>query len=140
MSFWRRISPSRAVADFANEWRQPNPHRWQVLGVAVAATFAVMVMFIPESQRVEPAPPDITWITSFAADRTEAEIIASNIANQERKDRLAAEAAERAERRKEMYRALGRATGVDVDAMEAEIERERAAEAAAQQASAPSGQ
>jgi len=32
MSFWRQISPRRAVTDFANEWRQPNPYRWRVLG------------------------------------------------------------------------------------------------------------
>jgi hypothetical protein len=138
MGFWRLISPRRAVEDFAHEWRQPNPYRWRVLGVSVAATFALMMLLLPESERIQPRPPQVTWITTFAEGRTDDEIVASNLENQQRKDRLAAEAAERAERRREAYRALGRATGVDVDSMEAEIERERAAEQpAAPQARAP---
>lgn len=141
MSFWRQISPRRAVTDFAHEWRQPNPYRWRILGVSVAATFALMMILLPESQRIEPRPPKVTWITTFAEGRSDDDIVASNRANQERKDKLAAEAAERAERRKEAYKALGRATGVDVDSMEANIDRDRAAEeAAAQQARAPVAQ
>ena len=65
-----------------------------------------------------------------APDRTDEEIMASNIANQERKDALRAEQERIAEEKKDMYRALGRATGIDVEAMEAEIEAERAAEEA----------
>jgi hypothetical protein len=138
MNFWRLISPRRAVEDFAHEWRQPNPYRWRVLGVSVAATFALMMLLLPDSERIQPRPPEVTWITTFAEGRTEAEIIASNVENQRRKERLAAEAADRAERRRQAYKALGRATGVDVDEMEAEIERERAAEqASARQARAP---
>jgi len=52
MSFWRRISPRRAVEDFAGEWRQPTPYRWQILGLAVAGTFAMMILFIPKSERI----------------------------------------------------------------------------------------
>lgn len=133
MSFWRQISPRRAVSDFAHEWRQPNPYRWRVLGVSVAATFALMMLLLPESERIRPQPPEVTWITTFAEGRSDDEIVASNLENQRRKERLAAEAAERAERRKQAYKALGRATGLDVDAMEAEAERERAAEEAAAQ-------
>ena len=128
MSFWRRISPKRAVKDFAHEWQQPNPYRWQVLGVSIAATFAVMAVFIPPNQHVPPARPQVTYITSFAPDRSEDEIIASNLANQQRQDELRAERERRIERRKELYRALGRATGLDVDSMEAEILRGEAAE------------
>ena len=118
MSFWRQISPRRAVADFAQEWRQPYPYRWRILGVSVAATFALMVVMIPDSERVEPRPPEVTWITTFRPDRTEEEIIASNIENQKRKDRLAAEAAARAEQRKRNARALGQAMGFDVEELE----------------------
>ena len=128
MSFWRRISPRRAVADFAHEWQQPNPYRWRVLGVSIAATFAILMVFIPEDQRIEPRPPQITWITTYAPGRTDEEILASNLANQQRKEELAKLQAEREERRKELYRQLGRATGLDVDAMEAEIAREQAAQ------------
>lgn len=130
MGFWRRISPRRAVEDFAQEWRQPAPHRWKVLGVSAAATFFIFMMFVPESQRVEPRPPQITWITTFAPDRTQEEIVASNVANQRRQDELAARLARREEIRKNLYRELGRATFVDVDAMERQIAAEEAAVAA----------
>ena len=90
MSFWRRISPRRAVEDFAEEWRRPQPYRWRALGLAVAATFALMVILIPESQRAEPARPNVTYITSWRADRTDEEIIASNLENQRRQEDLAA--------------------------------------------------
>ena len=119
MSFWRSIStPRRAAVDFAEHWKQPTPHRWQVLGVAMALTFAMIMLAIPESQRIPPAKPDVTYITTLAPDRTLAEIEASNIANQARKDRRAALLAEREERRRENFRALGRATFLDVDALE----------------------
>ncbi len=115
MSYWRNISPRGAVDDFVHEWRRPNPYRWRVLGVSVAATFTLMVVMIPDSERVEPRPPKVTWISTFAPGRTDAEIIASNIENQKHKDQLAAERAERAERKKEAARALARASGFDPD-------------------------
>lgn len=141
MAFWRNVSPRGAIGDLINEWRQPNPYRWQILGVSVAATFVLMTLMIPESQRAEPRPPHVTYITTFEANRTEAEIVASNIANQKVKDEVARREAENAEYRKEAAKALGRATGIDVDAMEADIERRKAAEeaAAARQAPAASG-
>jgi hypothetical protein len=137
MSFWRRISPRHAVQDFANEWRQPAPHRWKVLGVSVAATFFIGMMFVPKSQRIQPRPPEVTWITSYAADRTDAEIAASNLANQRRQDEIAARLAKREEIRKNLYRELGRATFVDVDAMERKIAEEEAAAKAAADAATP---
>ena len=131
MSFWSRISPKRAIDDFAGQWHEPTPHRWQILGVAAAATFAVLMVFIPETERGPPARPEVTYITTWAADRSREEIVASNLANQARKNALAARRAEIEERKKELYRALGRATFIDVDEMEADIQRERAVNAPA---------
>ena len=118
MSFWRRISPRGAIEDLVHEWRRPNPYRWRILGVSVAATFALMVVMIPESERVEPQPPEITWITTFRPDRTDEEIMASNIENQKRKDAAEGEAVARAEERQQRARALGQAMGFDVDELE----------------------
>jgi len=128
--FFRRVSPRRAITDFHDQWKQPTPHRWQILGVAMAATFAVFMLFIPDSQKAPPARPDVMYISTLDDDRTEAEIIASNCANQQLKDELQARIDASEERRREMYEALGRATFIDVDEMKAEIEAERAAEAA----------
>jgi len=119
MSFWRQISsPRGAVDDLLHEWKRPNPYRWRILGVSVAATFTLMVVLIPDSERIEPRAPKVTWISTFAPDRTDAEIIASNIANQKHKDLLAAEAAERAQRKKDAARALARASGFDPDELQ----------------------
>lgn len=128
MTFWRQISPRGAISDLAGVWRGGSEHRWPALFLAVAATSALMWMLLPASQRVAPERPRIVYITTYAPDRTDAEIISSNEENQERKDEVLKLRAEAEERRKDMYRTLGRATGVDVDAMEAEIARGEAAE------------
>ena len=129
--YLQRFSPRGGFEDFLAYWRQPTPYRWQILGLSVALTFTMMVMFVPESQRKAPPRPDVTYISTFAPDRTDAEIEASNVANQQRQDELQAQRDALEERKKELYRKLGRATGVDVDAMERQIERDRAAEEAA---------
>jgi hypothetical protein len=131
MRYFDRFAPRGALEDLFAYWRQPTPYRWQILGLSVALTFTVMVLFVPEDQRAEPRPPDVTYISTFEPGRTDEEIQASNIANQKRQDELRARRAAAEERKKAAYRALGRATGLDVDAMEEQIERERAAEEAA---------
>ena len=138
MSYWRRISPRGAIADFIQEWRQPRPYRWHILGLAVALTFTMMVLLIPESQPIPPARPDVTYITTWQEGRTDEEIAASNAANQERKDEAAALAAERQARRREAFRALGKASGFDVDQLERQYsDDDPAAGSAARQADQP---
>ena len=137
MRYINRFSPRGAVdaiSDLMDYWRQPTPYRWQILGLSVAITFTMMVLFIPESQRAEPRPPEVTYISTFAPDRTDAEIEASNIANQKRQEELEKQRLAREEERKERARALGRATGIDVDALEAQMKRQLAAQEAAQEA------
>ncbi len=126
-----RFNPVPGIADFWNEFKKPQPYRWAILLASSVPVFIIMVWATSQSVTAPPARPEVTYITSFAPDRTDEEIIATNIANQERKDALRAEQERIAEEKKDMYRALGRATGIDVDAMEAEIEAERAAQAAA---------
>ena len=115
-------------------WRIENPHRWPILGLAMAMTFALLMLFVPGDGKVLPKPPEITWITTFAESRTAADIIASNCANQDLKDALEARLAARAELRRDMYKTLGRMSGMDVDAIEKKAAAERAADAAAQKA------
>jgi hypothetical protein len=118
MSYWRRISPRGAISDFIEEWRRPRPYRWQILGLAVAITFAGMVFLIPDSQRIPPARPDVTYITTWEEGRTDEEIAASNAANQARKEEAAKLAAEQQALKREAYRALARASGFDPDELE----------------------
>ena len=133
MSYWRRISPRGAISDFVEEWRRPQPYRWQILGLAVAITFAMMVFLIPESQRIPPARPEVTYITTWQEGRTDEEIAASNAANQARKEEAARLAEERQARRREAFRALGKASGFDVD----ELERQYSEDAPATEPAEP---
>jgi hypothetical protein len=98
--------------------------RVSVLAIAVLLTGGLLYQFTRERVRIPPPAPEVTYISTFEPGRTDAEIAASNRANQERQDRLKAEQAEREEKVKDAYRALGRATGLDVDAMERDIARD----------------
>ena len=130
MRFLKRLNPVTGAKDFWHEFSRPNPHRWPVLGASALITGTLFYAFASERTYIPPASPEVTYITSFAPDRSDEEILASNIANQERQDALAARLQEREELRRSIYRELGRATGIDVDTIEAEAQAERAAEQA----------
>ena len=134
MSFWRKISPSGAVRDFVHEFTRPNPYRWPVIGVSLAATIGLFSVMWHEGGEGPPPRPEITYITTFAPHRTDAEIIASNEANQRVKDKLAAEQTARDEKVKGISRTLGRVSGMDVDKVEREAAAEREAEKAKEDA------
>lgn len=138
MSFWRKISPTRAAKDFATEFRRPQPYRWYIVAISLAATFSIFSVMWKEEVRGLPPPPEVFYITSWQDGRSDAEIMKSNIANQKRKDALEAEQKASEERVKEMYRALGRVSGMDVDKIEREAKAENAAEdASKKKAQAP---
>lgn len=127
MRILKRLNPIPGVRDFWSEFSRPNEYRWPVLVVSLLITGTLFYSFTSEKTYIPPAAPEVTYITSFDPDRTDEEIMASNIANQQRKDALAARQQQREELRKELYRELGRASGLDVDRMEAEIEADREA-------------
>lgn len=129
-SFWRNASPSGAIADFREVWRQAGVRRWPFVAAALAATCGVFYMIVQESWQGPLARPKVTWINSWTADRSDAEIEREIIANQKRQDRLRAEQAAREERVKAIYRTLGKVSGMDT----ATIEREAAAQAAREKA------
>lgn len=135
-NYWRKVNPRGAIADFREVYRQAGSNRWRIGALAAATTFAIFSVIAQEGGRGLPQPPKVTYITTYAPDRTDAEIVASNERNQHFKDRLAAENAAVEERRREMYKTLGRLSGMDVDAIEKKAQAERAAEAAAEKAKA----
>lgn len=135
--YWRRIDPRGAVADFRIVFQQAGRNRWRFAIAAAAVTLSIFSVIWQEEARGLPPAPKVTIITSWTADRTDAEIVASNIANQRRKERLAAEQAARDEEVRQMYKALGRASGMDVDAIERKAQAERAAQEAAKQQAVP---
>lgn len=134
-SFLRNVSSPRGMAaDFAEVYRQAGKNRWWIGLASAACTIGVFSVMMQEGGHGLPKPPEVTYITVWDPHRTEAEIIASNIANQRRKERLAAEQARREEEVKNIYRAVGRASGMDVEAIEKKAAAERAAEAAREKA------
>lgn len=142
-SYWRKINPRGAIADFREVFRQAGSNRWRFAALSAAATFATFSVMFQEEQRGLPRPPQVIYITTLAPGRSDAEIIASNKANQIRQDKLRAEQARRDEEVRKVYKALGRASGMDVDAIERRAQAERVAEErakSAQPTSSPRGE
>ncbi len=115
------VSPIEGFGSFIEYWRQPTPYRWQILGLSVALTFTMMVLFVPKTERAPPEKMQVTYIASWPEGRSDKEIIASNLANQKRKDADAALEARRIALRKEFYRKLARASGMDPDKLAREF-------------------
>jgi len=127
---WRDVSPTGAIGDFITVFREAGRNRWRIFGLALLPPLGIFWTFANEEVRGPPRGPVVTYITTFAAGRSDAEIVASNVANQRYKDEVAAEEARRAEDIRQMYKTLGRLSGMDVDAIEAKAKAEREAEAA----------
>ena len=127
---WRDVSPGGAIGDLIAVFRQAGPSRWRMAALAALPPLGIFVVFVNEEMRGKPRPPEVTYITSWHANRSEAEIVASNLANQKRKERLAAEQARREEEVRGIYKTLGRVSGMDVDAIDKQAAAERAAEQA----------
>ncbi|MCP5396000.1 MAG: hypothetical protein H6918_04575 [Sphingomonadaceae bacterium] len=135
MSLVSRMNPGPGFADFWHEFRRPNPYRWPILGLSVLMTSLLLFKITTDTVPIPPERPKVTYITSFPEGRSDAEILASNIENQKRQDERRALEQEQIEKRKEIYRSIGRATGLDVDEMERKIAEEEAREAAEKEAS-----
>jgi len=131
MSIWKNINPGGAIADFIAVWRLAGRLRWRFMALAIVVSGTLFSLVVREEERIEPRPPEITYITSWRADRSEAEILSSNAANQRRQTQLAAEQAKRDALVKNIYKAIGRASGMDVDAIDRQAQSEAAAAAAA---------
>ncbi len=133
---WRDVSPGGAIGDFITVFRAAGRNRWRIAGLALLPPLGIFWTFAQEEARGNPPGPVVTYITTFRPDRSDAEIIASNIANQRYQDALRAAQAKREEEVRQIYAKIGRLSGMDVDAIEAKAKAERAAEAAARQAQA----
>jgi hypothetical protein len=124
MSFIKHIRPAGAVTDIIALWRQTGRERYLILAAACVPAALLFYMFQEDSKRKSEAPPpQIIYVESWSADRSMEDILA----DQAERQQLRAQAAEQ---RRETYKALGRAVGMDVEAIEREAAAQRAAEAA----------
>jgi hypothetical protein len=124
---WRDVSPGGAIGDFITVFKQAGPNRWRYAFLAMLPPLGIFYVFAQEEGLGKPPPPKIDYITTFRPDRSEAEIVKSNIEHQKVKDQLEAEQARRAEETRQIYKSLGRMSGMDVDAIERKAKEERAA-------------
>lgn len=130
--YWQHVDPVGAVGDFITVFKQAGDNRWRIAAVAAACTFATFSMMWNEGAKGPPPAPKITFISTFAPGRTDAQIAASNRENQAFQDRLAAEQAKRDEEVRGIYKSIGRVSGMDVDAIEKKAKADEAAEKQAQ--------
>lgn len=129
-----RFNVKSGASDLWGYLREPRPYRWTFLFLSCAMTFGILYNFMKESVFVPPEKPKVVFISTFAEGRTDQEIRQSNLENQKRKEAREAELAKLRERKVDAYKALGRATGLDVETMEREAAVRNAREAAAEEA------
>ena len=123
MSIFRDVSFVGAGADLITFLRTPRQHRWLLVILACAPpAFIVMLFNLDVLEVTRPGEPEVTYIESWPADRSIKEIVASNLARQKIEDAQEAKI-------REAYKALGRASGMDVERIEREAEEARAAKA-----------
>lgn len=123
-----RFNPTTGVMDFWSEFRKPTPYRWLILLVSTLPVVLILWWATGESVLAPPERPKVTYITTYAADQTDEEVIATNETIQAEQDALRARIEALETRKKEIYRELGRATGMDVEEIEQDIAEKRAAE------------
>ena len=84
----RPVGPRAAIKDLAAFLRQRS--REQVIGLtlAVLVTAIVVIQFMVDSKINTAAPPQLIYVESYSANRTDAEIIADQKQDQAEKDRL----------------------------------------------------
>jgi len=138
---WNDVTPTGMIADFREVWRQAGNNRWRFAIVAAACTFGIFYVMMQQEGSAPHLPPKVTYITVFPQHRTDAEIAASNLANQKRKEAFALEQARRDEDVRNLYKELVDKIAREADAQnaaakKAEVEaiRRRRAEANAQMA------
>lgn len=131
MRSFQRYNPTTGMADFWAYFRRPQPYRWPILAASTVPIIITLIWANSEAVLVPPERPKVMYISTLEPGRSDADIRASNLANQAEQDARQAEREAIEARKRELYRALGAASGMDVEAMErqAAAERARAAEA-----------
>lgn len=126
MRFLDKLNPVGGVTDFWEYFKRPQPYRVPILLASAVMTLGVLSLIIWEKNYIAPAKPKVTWITTLDENRTDAQIYAENLENQRVQEELRAAEEAKLERRSDIYRALGRGSGMDVEAIDERIARERA--------------
>ena len=103
--FPRPVSPRAALRDFLAVVRQPGRERWIAASCAVLVTIIIVIEFLVDSKINTAPPPQIVYIESYSANRTDAEIMAD-----QQKDKAERDAA--AKRKQEQFQQLENRLGL----------------------------
>jgi len=88
MALPRPARPSVAYADLRDFLRQRPPHRWIAATLAVIIPLALLAAFFVDASMSARPRPDIHYINSWPADRSDEEIKASQQAAVERRQAM----------------------------------------------------
>lgn len=127
-AFFRNVSPRRAVADLWQVLGAPSEYRAIALVLAALVTGGIFVVMSNQGGRGLPRPPKVIYFPSFLEGRSDSEILAENKAATAKAKAEEAEYEAGQERVRQMYKAVGNATGVDTKKAYEEGIVERAAE------------
>lgn len=119
MSFLKDVSPTGAAYDLIAYIRADRPHN-ALLWFAACLPPAIMIytFYADMIEKSTPPPREIIYIESWPADRSREETIEAITKRQVKKDAFL-------EKQRQGYKILGRAIGMDVDAIEREAIRIR---------------
>lgn len=123
--FFSNVSPRRAVLDLWRILGAPSEYRARSLALAALVTGTIFYGLTGEEDRGLPRPPELIYITSLAANRSDAEIVAENAKAQAAADKAQAEDDARADDVRRIYRAVGAATGIETQSMYDQGSRDR---------------
>ena len=127
----KNVNPAGAITEFRDVFRDAGPTRWRYVALSAFVTFALFGgLAVTQNWVADRKLPEIDYINSWPADRTEAETKAFIVANQKDKDAREKAQAEADAEVQNMYMTLGRATGLDVDSMKKKADADKAAEKA----------
>ncbi|MFC0204436.1 hypothetical protein [Novosphingobium soli] len=125
--YWKDVRPTGMVGDFVEVWKQAGHNRWRIAAVSAACTFGVFYVMSTQEAKGPHPPPKVTYISVLKQHRTDAEIMAENVANQAAKEANARELARRDKEVRELYKTIGRMSGMDVEKIAREADAQDAA-------------
>jgi GTPase Era involved in 16S rRNA processing len=83
----RPASPRALWADIKAFAAQRSPHQWVAAALAVAMPVALIVLFISDTRRNIAPGPQLIYVESWPASRSDAEIIAQQKIDQAKRDK-----------------------------------------------------
>ncbi len=119
MSFAKNISPRGAIGDLISIIKEKQDYKGLFFLAAAIPPILLVIMFVNDAKRLNKLPPpEVFYFESWDATRNYQDIVA------ERKTRLKLKEA-LIEERRQKYKVLGQASGLNVEKIEAETAQKR---------------